>query len=138
VEGTINGEPATGNGKVLTGNSGNATTDGLSILVNSSTTGEKGFVTYSRGVAAGLADLLERLTDPASGVLTNLQQGVQTRIDSLNSEMNRMVDRLAAMEERLRAQFAAMESSLSRLQSQSQYLMQAMASLTAARTNNRK
>lgn len=137
VEGTINGEAATGNGKILTGNAGNATTDGLSILVNSTTTGDKGFVTYSRGVAAGLTDILERLTDPSTGVLTNLQQGVQTRIDALNEEMNRMVDRLATMEERLRAQFAAMEASLSRLQSQSQYLMQAMAGLTASRNNTK-
>lgn len=137
VEGTINGEPATGSGKMLTGNAGNATTDGLSILVNSTTTGSKGFVTYSRGVAAGLTDILERLTDPSTGVLTGLQQGVQTRIDALNEEMNRMVDRLATMEERLRAQFSAMEASLSRLQSQSQYLMQAMSGLTASRNNSK-
>ncbi len=137
VEGTINGEPATGSGKMLTGATGNPTTDGLSILVNSTTTGSKGFVTYSRGVAAGLTDILERLTDPSTGVLTGLQQGVQTRIDALNEEMNRMVDRLASMEERLRAQFAAMEASLSRLQSQSQYLNQAMAGLMASRSNNK-
>lgn len=122
VAGTINGETATGRGKILTGMSGNASTSGFSILVNSTTTGQKGYVTYSRGTAAGLNDLLSTFTDVATGLVTTQEQGIQTELDSLNGQLNSLIDRLGLEETRIREQFAAMEAALGKLQSQGQYL----------------
>lgn len=136
VAGTINGELAQGSGRILTGMSGNARTAGLAILVGSTTTGSKGFVTYSRGVAAGIEDMLGSLTDVAGGTLTTTQQTVQSQINDLNDQMNDMIDRLSSEEERLYAQFAALESSLSALQAQSQFLTQSLASLSSSNSSN--
>lgn len=134
VAGTINGEVAEGSGRTLTGLSSNANTAGLAILVNSTSTGDMGYVTYSRGIAAGVSDLVSGLTDMTTGMLATTQAGIQTRIDDLNEQMNGMIDRMALEEERLRGQFAAMEAALSRLQNQSAYLTSSLSGMN----NNQK
>ena len=44
VIGTINGESATGKGQILTGNSGNSTTDGLTLRITSALAGSHGTI----------------------------------------------------------------------------------------------
>lgn len=122
VAGTINGEAATGNGKVLTGMSGNARTAGLTVIVNSTDTGAKGTVTYSRGIAAGLNDTLTSLTDYSTGILTTEQQSVQDKIDSIGDEVDKLTERLDNEQARMEEQFASMEAAMSKYQSQSAYL----------------
>ncbi|MCC6485395.1 MAG: flagellar filament capping protein FliD [Armatimonadetes bacterium] len=130
VAGLINGELATGNGKILTSASSNPTTGGLSVLVNSTTTGSKGFVTYSRGVAAAINDVLASLTDISTGAVTTTQKGLQDQITSLDDQMASLNTRLSQEEERIRTQFAALESTLSTIQSQGQYLSAQFAALS--------
>lgn len=129
VAGTINGELATGSGKVLTGASSSTFTAGLAILVNSTTTGSKGYITYSRGVAAAINDVLGSLTDISTGTLTTVQHGIQDQITALDEQMASLDERVSQEEERIRTQFATLESTLSAIQSQGQYLSAQLAAI---------
>lgn len=135
VAGTINGEKANGVGRTLTGDSSNRNTAGLAIMVNSTATGDMGSVTYTQGVGAGMVDLLARMTNEIDGTLTATAKGVQNQISELDRQMNTLVDRIAAEENRLKARFAALEASLGRLQSQSQFLTANLQAMNSARSS---
>lgn len=133
VAGTIGGEKANGLGRVLTGDSANRNTAGLAIMVSSTATGDLGRITYTQGVGAGMTDLLARMTNEIDGTLTTTARGVQDQITELDKQMNTLVDRIAAEEVRLKARFAALEASLGRLQSQSQFLTANIQAMNASK-----
>jgi flagellar hook-associated protein 2 len=122
VAGTINGEAATGSGQVLTGNSGNANTDGLALLVSAQTPGSYGTIAYSKGLAASLSEYLGSVSEPVTGTIAGSEDSLNSQIKYINDDITNMNARLAVKEEQLNNQFAAMESALSKLQSQGSYL----------------
>lgn len=119
VAGTINGEPATGKGQFLTGNSGNPNTDGLQIRVLATTPGTYGAVKFSRGVGDSVRNYIQSVTDIITGDLTTATKGLQEQIDAIKEQMKILEEDLARKEVELRQQFARLESLLSQLQSQS-------------------
>lgn len=122
IAGTINGEAATGSGQVLTGNSGNANTDGLALLVTAQTPGSYGTIVYSKGLAASLSEYLGSISEPVTGTIAGTEDSLSSQIKYINDDITNMNARLAVKEEQLYRQFAAMESALSKLQSQGSYL----------------
>ena len=122
IAGTINGEAATGSGQVLTGNSGNANTDGLALLVTAQTPGSYGTIVYSKGLAASLSEYLGSIAEPVTGTIAGTEDSLSSQIKYINDDITNMNARLAVKEEQLYRQFAAMESALSKLQSQGSYL----------------
>ncbi len=122
VAGTINGEPATGDGQFLTGNSGNATTDGLQIRVTATTTGVIGTVTVTRGIADRVFQLIQRFTDSINGALTDETKTIQQQIDEIKQRISAFDEAMQRKAQDLRAQFTAMENALSKMRSQAQYL----------------
>lgn len=122
VAGTINGEPATGDGQFLTGNSGNATTDGLQIRVTATTTGVIGTVTVTRGIADQVFQLIQRFTDSINGALTDETKTIQQQIDEIKQRISAFDEAMQRKAQDLRAQFTAMENALSKMRSQAQYL----------------
>ncbi len=122
VAGTINGEPATGDGQFLTGNSGNATTDGLQIRVTATTTGVIGTVTVTRGIADRVFQLIQRFTDSINGTLTDETKTIQQQIDEIKQRISAFDEAMQRRAQHLREQFTAMENALSKMRTQSQYL----------------
>ena len=122
IAGTINGEASTGSGQVLTGNSGNANTDGLALLVTAQTPGSYGTIVYSKGLAASLSEYLGSISEPVTGTIAGTEDSLSSQIKYINDDITNMNARLAVKEEQLYRQFAAMESALSKLQSQGSYL----------------
>ncbi|HET6456291.1 MAG TPA: flagellar filament capping protein FliD [Armatimonadota bacterium] len=122
VAGTINGEAATGSGQVLTGNEGNENTDGLALLVTAQTPGSYGTIAYSKGLAASLSEYLGSISEPVTGTIVGTEDSLNSQIKYINDDIASMNARLAVKEEQLYRQFAAMESALSKLQSQGSYL----------------
>jgi len=122
VAGTINGEAATGSGQVLTGNEGNENTDGLALLVTAETPGSYGTIAYSKGLAASLSEYLGSISEPVTGTIVGTEDSLNSQIKYINDDIASMNARLAVKEEQLYRQFAAMESALSKLQSQGSYL----------------
>ncbi|MGQ9697809.1 MAG: flagellar filament capping protein FliD [Armatimonadota bacterium] len=122
VQGTINGEPATGSGQMLIGADGNPNTAGLRLLVTAQTVGEHGVVKITRGIADAVDQLLAFVTDTTNGPVQTAQNGLNAQIEDVKREIEEMQSRIDAATERLRKEFTDMEAALGKLQSQGNYL----------------
>lgn len=122
VQGTINGEAAKGEGQVLTGISEdkNAKAKGLALMITS-----QGPMTsdvhYTKGFGAIMRDLVVGMTGK-NGIFTQTQESLNSEIDATNQNIVDMETRILAQQDRLYAQFSAMETQLAKLQDQGNYL----------------
>ena len=113
VAGTIGGEEATGNGRMLIGRSGTSV-EGLQLVVSATTTGSVGEVHVSRGIASRMTSYIDRATDAQSGLLTRAAAGESGEIAAIDERIAAIeadVDRYIA---RLQADFVLMESKMAR------------------------
>jgi flagellar hook-associated protein 2 len=122
VAGTINGEEATGNGQALTGNTGNANTDGLTIKITATSAGSYGTVSVTKGLAAQVSDYFSSIMDSTGGAISTAQGAISTSIDDMKRQITHLQEGFQAKEDQLVAKFAAMESALSKLKGQGDYL----------------
>ena len=143
VAGTINGESATGSGQILTGDAGNATTDGLALFVTLrpsevNPAGPEAVVTLIDGIAARVSDRLKALTDSSVGRLANRTNTLTRQIDDLDADIQRMGELLEEKRRSLLDQFARLEASLALLNSQGDFLVQQLANLPRIDTFTRR
>ncbi len=130
VTGTIGGEAATGSGQVLTGNSGNAYTEGLAIRYTGTTgNADAGTVKFTVGVAELFSRTLYGITDSYEGYVASKQTSLQDQIDDYQTKIDNMEAQLSRKQELLTNQFVRMETALSKLQSQSSWLSQQITAL---------
>lgn len=127
VAGTLNGVAGTGNGNLLTGAFG-SDSDGLQLMIAGSSTGARGSITFSKGLAGELSSLLSSWLD-TSGPLAAKTDGIQSSIKDLNNKADDINSRLPAIEARYRAQYARLDALLSSMQSTSSYLSQQISAL---------
>jgi flagellar hook-associated protein 2 len=125
VAGSIGSIPATGEGQFLTG-SGDAT--GLTLQITGSEPGSRGRVHYATGIAGGLDGLISGFL-ATGGQLTSKTDSLNSQIDEITTQREKLNERLVAMEARYKAQFIAMDSLVSTLQSTGNYLQQQIDSL---------
>lgn len=124
----VNGEveAATGTGQVLSGNSGNANTSGLQLLVTLTPSQVVPFIdadlTVTRGIAAEFSRLLTPIQDPVTGRLKLLDDSLQAQIDQINESIERQTKVMDARRESLVKQFIALETAVSQLKSTSSFL----------------
>ena len=120
VAGTINGEPATGTGRTLTGNAGNATTEGLQLLVTatapSGTTPSHVAVTH--GVADSLNQTLTSILDPINGSVANAETGLNSQISDTQAQIASIQTEVSTYTDYLTQIFSDMETRISALQAQ--------------------
>jgi flagellar hook-associated protein 2 len=133
VAGTINGEPATGQGQFLTGNSGNPNTAGLQIRVMATAPGTYGAVIFTRGVADQIRQYAKSVTDIVNGDLTIANNTLQDQIKALDEQMQAIREEVSRREQALRQQFASLERALSQMQSQSMRLAAMMGGMPSMR-----
>jgi flagellar hook-associated protein 2 len=117
----VNSYAATGDGQVLTGATGTPV-DGLAMMY-------KGIAASSGHLdfAVGVAGLANRITDQisnADGIATQQQVTLQASINALATRQTDIQSSLTAQRAALTAQFTAMESALSKIQAQGQWLTQ--------------
>ena len=142
VAGSINGEAATGSGRILTGLSGNATTDGLAIEVNLTADqltlqgGSQGRVSFSRGIASDFSSILDRFTDTSDGIITSKTDGLEKQIEIFDEHITRIEEQLEIKRERLIAKYTAMEQTIALLETQSQILTQQFALMSSSSSSN--
>jgi flagellar hook-associated protein 2 len=132
VAGTINGEAATGDGQVLTGDSGNENTEGLALLITATEAGTYGSVVFTRGLGAILSNTIEALTEAETGALTEADEQIQAQIDRIYQDIEDLEESLERREESLRARFAAVEAAVAKLQAQQSSLAALMSTLTTS------
>ena len=130
VAGTIGGATALGLGQLLTGVAG-SDAQGLQIRVTGDAVGARGQVDFSRGIAYQLNSLISGFLD-ADGILDARTDSLQDRAESLDDDRDRLERSMEALEARYRAQFTALDTLLSQLQTTSSFLTQQLASLPGA------
>jgi flagellar hook-associated protein 2 len=128
AKGTINGATATGSGQFLTAATGDAS-EGLKVQVLGGATGARGTVNYSQGYAYQLDKLADQLLG-SSGPVTSRTNGINTSIKDIGKQRDVLNQRLVDVERRLRAQFTALDSLVSRLRSTNNFLTRQLASLS--------
>lgn len=128
VAGTIGGQPATGNGQLLTG-TGQAA--GLVLEISGGQTGARGSVTFTRGISDRLNGFVDQLIG-SGDVLASRARGLEQRIDAIGDQRIQLDRRMAGVEARLRAQFIAMDTLVSKLLGTSSFLTQQLANLPGA------
>ena len=78
--------------------------------------------TNVEGVMARVTSMIDVMTDPTDGMLSNRLDGINRRTRDLDDQIARMQVRLDKYESQLNAQFTAMETAMSQLQGQSAQL----------------
>lgn len=126
--GTINGVAAVGSNFNLVGATGDAS-EGLSVKVSGGSLGSRGTVTFTKGYAAQLDDVLDSLLDD-EGILAARTEGMDSSIKRLDKQTEAINLRLTAIEKRYREQFTRLDSLLASLQSTSSFLTQQITAIS--------
>jgi flagellar hook-associated protein 2 len=122
VAGSINGSAATGSGQTLT------SADGLSVEIPGGSLGSRGTVSFTRGYAQALNGVLDDMLSN-TGLLAGRSDGINRSIKDIDQQRDALNQRLSGIEQRYRAQFTALDTLLSNMQSTSAFLTQQLARL---------
>lgn len=119
VQGTINGESATGVGQFLTGSQLSSNINpvkgqayGLQLRVTATTAGSYGNVVFTQGAADLVKNYANSQTDQFTGGLTTATNSLQDNINDLQSNITDLEARLVDEQARLQEQFTFMETSV--------------------------
>ncbi len=134
VTGIINENQGTGIGNRLTGADGTPE-EGLSLAVNGSTTGNRGTVTLTYGVAEQLYNEIANILDPVTGSITKRKDLINASISDIGKENEKIERRLEDIEKVLRERFTRLEKTLNSLQSTNNYLTQQFQSMFSNSSN---
>lgn len=128
MTGTINGVAGTGLNQELIGASGDAS-EGLRIKVTGGSTGARGTVTFVKGYAAQLDDILDGLLDE-EGLLAARTDGITASVKRLEAQTDAFNLKMEVIEKRYRDQYTRLDTLLSSLQNTSSYLSQQISALS--------
>jgi flagellar hook-associated protein 2 len=129
AQGTMNGAAATGSATTLRGLIGDAS-EGLTVNVSGGALGARGTVNFSLGYAAKLSTLLDNLLSE-DGILAARTDGINSSIERLDTQTERLNARLTVIESRYRAQYSKLDVLLTSMSSTSNFLTQQIAALNA-------
>lgn len=134
VEGTINGEQATGQGQVLVADD-RTEAEGLRLKIELSESdvinGSEGKITITKGVASVLRDRLDSITKTGDGILSRKVGALEKQVESIDDQIASLDERLVIRRESLLLQFIQMESLLSELQTESSFLESQLSNISA-------
>ncbi len=124
---------------ITTNDEGNLEVDSskLDSVMSTDYTAVSQLFASENGLAKSLDSVLERYIS-SDGILTARQDGLQTNIDSLDSDREQLNRRLASLDARYRAQFTAMDILVAQLTSLGDYMTQQLASLPEPNSISRR
>jgi flagellar hook-associated protein 2 len=128
VAGTINGAPASGSGQLLTASAGDPSA-GLSILISGGATGARGTVNYSQGYAYQFDKMATSMLSD-TGPLSSRTTGIAASIKTIEKNRADLTARLAVVEKRYRAQFTALDLTISKMNTTSTFLTQQLTQIS--------
>jgi flagellar hook-associated protein 2 len=127
IAGTIGGLAAKGSGQFLTGAAGGVT-DGLKIEVTGGAIGDRGTVGFSQGYAYQLNNLASSFLG-SSGFISGRTTGLNATIKDIDKQKEAFSERLVDIEKRYRAQYTALDTSISSMSATSSFLTQQFAAM---------
>ncbi|GGC99858.1 flagellar filament capping protein FliD [Undibacterium terreum] len=129
IQGTIGGAAASGSGTTLTGADGGPAA-GVKVDISGGALGDRGTVNYSSGYASMFSSLLDSFIG-TNGSIKAANDSINASIKSIDQQSDALNTRLAQTEKRLRAQYTALDVSISSMQSTSTFLTQQLAKISA-------
>jgi len=135
VAGTIGGFAASGNGKTLSGTSGDVR--GMKVLVDSSQSGLLGKLNFSRGLSESFSKLTTSYNRNLQGIVDSKINGVKDSLSLLADERIRLVNRMESFEQRLLSRFIAMDAKVSSFTNIGNFLTQQLESLPGVQQNKK-
>lgn len=133
VAGTIGGKAAKGWGRWLTGEE--AGVEGLRLQITGTTTGDRGVVKVSQGLAARLAGYCLQVTDDEDGLLATAQGSLDDAIEDLNESVIKMEQSVLEYTEQMQLKFASVEALMAKNKTIQQYLTGQLAGLQGTKVN---
>ena len=130
VAGTLNGISGIGSGQTLAAATG-SDADGLKLLIAGGSASARGTVNYSRGYAYKLNNLLSGFIG-STGTISSTTDGVNRSIKDIGKQRDNLNNRLFDVEARYRAQFTALDRTVSSLNNTSSFLTQQLSALTSS------
>jgi flagellar hook-associated protein 2 len=127
IAGTIGGLAAKGSGQFLTGAVGGVT-EGLKIEVTGGALGDRGTVGFSQGYAYQLNNLASSFLG-SSGFIAGRTTGLNATIKDIDKQKEAFSERLVDIEKRYRAQYTALDTSISSMSATSSFLTQQFAAM---------
>jgi flagellar hook-associated protein 2 len=127
VEGTIGGSIVTGSGRFLSGAVG-SDAEGLKVEITGGSIGDRGTVSFSQGYAHVLGTLAASFLG-TTGSINGRTTGLAATIKDIAKQKDTFNDRLTDIEKRYRAQYTALDTSISSLNATSSFLTQQFAAL---------
>lgn len=121
AQGTIGGVALKGDGQELTGDK-DTIYKGLKFTFNGDAPKNTELTIGPDGFFVAATDSLDQILAAVNGPLAARLDGLQDQIQDYNKNIDSLEERAKSYEERLRAQFTAMESIISRLNTQKGYL----------------
>lgn len=125
VAGTIGGVEATGSGQLLTGT---GAAEGLKLEITGGVTGDRGTVAFSQGYAYQLNGFINELLD-SNGIFTSATDSLNSQIKDVGVDRETLARRMTTYEDRIRAQFTAMDILVSQLRTTSDFLTSQLSTL---------
>lgn len=132
AKGTLGGLALIGNGQTLSGATG-TDIEGIQIIVSGGSVGARGTVNFSRGYADRLNTILGGFLG-STGLLASSTNGINSSIADIARQRTVLNNRLLDSEARYRAQFTALDATISSLNSTSAFLTQQLSALTGTNT----
>jgi flagellar hook-associated protein 2 len=132
VAGTIGGVTANGSGQQLIVPFSDSTMSGLAVNITGNATGNLGTFTYEPGVAQRIQTAGSGATDLVTGYITSSETNLKAQIKFVDDQVDQMELRVTAYETMIRAQWAALESTISTMKSQSSFLSSQISSSTGS------
>jgi flagellar hook-associated protein 2 len=129
--GTAPATTITGKGQILTADT-DGDAGGLSIQYTGTTTGLIGDVSFMRGAAGYLEELLDGYTRAGDGLIALTTTSLDDSIAALQVRQDDIQGRLDRYQQSLVKQWTAMESALAKLQSQGSWLTSQISAMNAA------
>ena len=126
---SINGAAALTSGQTILGPIG-TNQSGLKLSVIGGTTGARGTVTYTQGVAYQLNNLFNSLTG-TGGLITTRTTGLNNSIAQIDKQKAQMNVHLAMLQKQYQATYTALDSTIATLNSTSSYLTGQLSSIAA-------
>ena len=118
---------ASGSGQVLTGTTG--PTNGIAVSYTGAATSATSTLTFSNGISGTLSTLADELSRSGDGIVAQQSAMLQQDVANLTNQEGDIQARLDATRATMTAQFTAMESAMSTLQTQSAALTNQINSL---------
>ena len=135
VEGTIDGQTASGSGQILSLSDAGSPADGLVLQVTTpgiTTATALGTVDYQPGLAQSLANLAEQATLSPRGQIADTLTGLKNTLSNVTGSIALQQQLVSTQQATLTQEFTHLEETLSQLSSESQFLTDSASSSSSS------